>query len=274
MLTSACPHFMKGMPLDIDESVQPMLEGYLFIWSSISAMLKEAPMPASSSARRAGTYHRQPTGYRAFIPAPLPPDPPVDSRGELQACSPRPTSPSAGSTARSRRCRTPTCSSSCTSARKRCFSQIEGTQSSLQDLLGRRGPALRSGTAASDVDEVVNYVAAMNHGLARLAELPVSVRLIREIHAKLLRGVRGSQLDARRVAPHPELDRPGRLHAERGHVRSAAAGDVLPQALGDLERFLHADNTICRCSSRSAWRTHSSRRSTRSSTATAASGAC
>lgn len=45
-----------------------------------------------------------------------------------------------------------------------------------------------------DVDEVVNYVGAMNYGLARLAELPVSVRLIREIHERLLQGARGARL--------------------------------------------------------------------------------
>jgi Fic family protein len=45
-----------------------------------------------------------------------------------------------------------------------------------------------------DVDEVVSYVTAMNYGLGRLTELPVSVRLIREIHAKLLENVRGSHL--------------------------------------------------------------------------------
>ena len=45
-----------------------------------------------------------------------------------------------------------------------------------------------------DVDEVINYVRAMKHGLARLDDLPVSVRLIREIHAQLLEGVRGGRL--------------------------------------------------------------------------------
>ncbi|MGN2393644.1 Fic family protein, partial [Pelomicrobium sp. G1] len=45
-----------------------------------------------------------------------------------------------------------------------------------------------------DVQEVANYVRAMNHGLMRLAELPVSVRLIREIHAVLMQGVRGGRL--------------------------------------------------------------------------------
>jgi Fic family protein len=70
-------------------------------------------------------------------------------------------------------------------------SQIEGTQSTLQDLLAvELSPRFRS--LPSDVDEVLNYVRAMNYGLDRLAELPLSLRLIREIHAELLRGVRGS----------------------------------------------------------------------------------
>ena len=72
-------------------------------------------------------------------------------------------------------------------------SQIEGTQSSLQDLLAVEAEC--SATAPrEDVSEVVNYVGAMNYGLRRSQELPLSVRLIREIHAELLRGVRGSDL--------------------------------------------------------------------------------
>ncbi len=72
-------------------------------------------------------------------------------------------------------------------------SQIEGTQSSLQDLLAAEAHIL-SPDLPRDVDEVVNYVTAMNYGLARLAALPVSVRLIREIHERLLQGVRGARL--------------------------------------------------------------------------------
>jgi Fic family protein len=69
-------------------------------------------------------------------------------------------------------------------------SQIEGTQSSLQDLLAAEA-RLYSPETPKDVDEVVNYVSAMNYGLARLGELPVSTRLIHETHEKLLKGVRG-----------------------------------------------------------------------------------
>lgn len=72
-------------------------------------------------------------------------------------------------------------------------SQIEGTQSSLQDLLSAEARILAP-DLPRDVDEVVNYVAAMNYGLERLRELPLSVRLIREIHEHLFQGVRGGQL--------------------------------------------------------------------------------
>lgn len=68
-------------------------------------------------------------------------------------------------------------------------SQIEGTQSTLEDLLEvELEPTARG--SESDVGEIVNYVSAMNLGLARLDELPLSLRLIREIHTELLRAGR------------------------------------------------------------------------------------
>jgi cell filamentation protein, protein adenylyltransferase len=114
---------------------------------------------------------------------------------------------------RCRPCRTRTCSSTCYVRKEAVLSsQIEGTQSSLQDLLAAEAHILGEGRPR-DVDEVVNYVGAMKHGLARLADVPVSVRLIREIHAELLTGVRGSRTHPGRTAPQSELDRSGRLHA-------------------------------------------------------------
>lgn len=66
-------------------------------------------------------------------------------------------------------------------------SQIEGTQASLTDVLNNSNIEKRSA-----VEEVVNYVAAMSYGLQRLDNFPLSLRLLREIHSKLLKGVRGS----------------------------------------------------------------------------------
>src|SRR5271168_5264503 len=71
-------------------------------------------------------------------------------------------------------------------------SQIEGTQSSLSELLLFENKAA-PGVPIDDVEEVSNYVAAMQHGLRRLrGGFPLSLRLIREMHAILLRGGRGS----------------------------------------------------------------------------------
>lgn len=69
-------------------------------------------------------------------------------------------------------------------------SQIEGTQASLNDLLDHEGGAP---IETKDVNEVVNYVKAMNLGLERLKSLPLSLRLIKEIHAALLENVRGGE---------------------------------------------------------------------------------
>src|SRR5690606_18756993 len=69
-------------------------------------------------------------------------------------------------------------------------SQIEGTQSSLSDLLlfeSEEAP----GSPLDDVSEVSCYVSAMNYGLARLEEFPLSLRLIKEIHGKLMANARG-----------------------------------------------------------------------------------
>jgi Fic family protein len=121
-------------------------------------------------------------------------------------------------------------------------SQIEGTQSSLADLLAAEAQVFDP-AQPRDVAEVLNYVAAMNHGLARLATLPVSVRLIREIHAKLLDGVRGSHLT------------PGELRTSQNWIGSAGCTlrdatfvppppTEVPDALGALEGFLHGPDTL------------------------------
>jgi len=121
-------------------------------------------------------------------------------------------------------------------------SQIEGTQSSLQNLLAAEA-SLNNPNSPSDVNEVINYVRAMNHGLANLAELPVSIRLFREIHTELLQGTRGSHL------------RPGELRTTQNWIGPAGCTlreatfvppppREVPAALGELERFLHAEDSL------------------------------
>jgi Fic family protein len=192
---------------------------------------------------RAGRYITQPTGYRAFMPAPLPPQPALALGGELQGLL------SAADRALGR-----LDGSVLTLPNPDLFvfmyvrkeavlsSQIEGTQSSLQDLLAAEAQLFEQ-TLPRDVDEVINYVRAMNHGLARLPELPVSVRLIREIHAELMRGVRGGRLQ------------PGELRTSQNWIGPAGCTlntatfvppphHAVPAALGDLETFLHTADEL------------------------------
>ncbi|MEE4376811.1 MAG: Fic family protein [Candidatus Competibacteraceae bacterium] len=121
-------------------------------------------------------------------------------------------------------------------------SQIEGTQSSLQDVLAAEA-RIFDRERPSDVREVLNYIDALRHGLERLDALPVSVRLLCEIHERLMRGVRGSHLT------------PGETRRTQNWIGPAgctlnSASFVPPpphevaQTLADLERFLHYDQSL------------------------------
>ena len=83
-------------------------------------------------------------------------------------------------------------------------SQIEGTQSSLSDLLSAENLKVRE-TSVDDVNEVKCYITAMNYGLERLKKLPLSLSLIKEIHAKLMHNARVEQT-TRRVPKIAKLD--------------------------------------------------------------------
>src|ERR1700731_2570070 len=131
--------------------------------------------------------------FRAYVPSPLPPDPPLalqplltlleqanQALGRLDGLASILPDPS---------------HFIYFNVRKEAVlsSQIEGTQSSLSDLLLFESEEV-PGVPIEDVQEVSNYVAAMNHGLRRLQEgFPLSLRLIREIHKIVLSKGRGSQ---------------------------------------------------------------------------------
>ena len=117
-------------------------------------------------------------------------------------------------------------------------SQIEGTQSSLSDLLLFENDET-PGVPIADVQEVSNYVAAMNHGLARLRDgFPLSLRLIREIHGILLSGGRGSE------------KRPGEFRSTQNWIGGSRPGnaafvppppELVLDCMSSLEHFLHED---------------------------------
>jgi Fic family protein len=201
-------------------------------------------MPKDSllTSTRAGQYLPQPGGYRAFIPAPLPPDPPVQFSGELQKLLSQ-ADRALGRLDGSIQTLPNPDLFVLMYVRKEAVlsSQIEGTQSSLQDLLAAEAQVLAD--RPRDVGEVLNYVRAMNYGLARLVKLPVSIRLIREIHAQLLEGMRGSHLTPGELRRSQNWIGPsGCTLAEATFVPPPPA--EVPNALGAWENFLHQDDAL------------------------------
>ena len=137
------------------------------------------------------------TAYWAFVPHPLPPNLPSD--WELTRClseADRALSELAGL---GRTMPNPHLLSGPFVRREAVLSsRIEGTQANLTDLYAYEAgqlplPGMEVPPPESDVREVLNYVNALEYGLERLNTLPVSLRLIRELHAKLMAGVRGEQ---------------------------------------------------------------------------------
>ena len=192
----------------------------------------------SATSTRAGRYIRQFNGYRAFIPAPLPPDPPVQITGELQMLL-SDADRALGRLDGSIQTLPNPDLFVLMYVRKEAVlsSQIEGTQSSLQDLLAAEAKVLTA-NRPRDADEVINYIDAMNHGLKRLAELPVSVRLIREIHVRLLSGVRGSHLAPGELRTSQNWIGPAGCTLNEASFVPPPPREV-PDALGALEIFLN-----------------------------------
>jgi len=192
----------------------------------------------NQTSTRMGHYVRQPTGYTAFILKPLPPEPPVvldEARIRLLSTADQAVGRLDGITE--------------ILPNPELFlemyirheavesSQIEGTQSTFEDLLTFEVDP-RSHRVPDDVTEIVNYIRAMSHGVERLESLPLSTRLIREIHAELLRDGRGAD-------KLPGEFRRSQNWIGRAGVSLTEASFVPPppfemlEAIGDLERFIH-----------------------------------
>jgi Fic family protein len=175
---------------------------------------------------------------RAFVPGPLPPDPPIDvtrllgrlsraerALGRLDGISP--LLPEQGLFLYMY-------------VRKEAVlsSQIEGTQSTLTDLLRYEADAV-AGSPIDDIRDVSNYVEAMTYGLERLKTLPLSLRLIREMHARLLNSGRG--------AAHA----PGEFRRSQNLIAGTRPGNAqfvpppvseLGECLSAFEHFMHEES--------------------------------
>lgn len=188
---------------------------------------------------RAGRWERQsgPETFYCFIPAPLPPAPELNY-AQLHALSERANRALGRLDGIVTHLPNPQ-HLLYTYIRKEAVlsSQIEGTQSSLSDLLlfeNKEAP----GVPIDDVQEVSNYAAALERGIKRLKELPLSLRLIKELHATLMKGTRGAEKE------------PGEFRRSQnwiGGTRPGNAKYVPPpphevlSALGAMEKFIHGD---------------------------------
>lgn len=174
---------------------------------------------------------------KAFVPPPLPPTPPIEITGLL-------TRLSAAERALGR-----LDGISILLPNKELFlymyvrkeavlsSQIEGTQSTLSDLLRFETEAI-SGEPVDDIREVSNYVDAMMFGLERMRQLPLSLRLIREMHQRLLDSGRGGTRS------------PGEFRTSQNWIGGTRPGNAMfgppppnevMTCLSDWERFIHED---------------------------------
>lgn len=190
---------------------------------------------------RAGRFITQPEGYAAFIPKPLPPDPPLDLDADLLNLLEAAVGELGRLDGVAKIIPDPEFFVSMYVRREAVLSsQIEGTQSTLEDLLELELESEPS-DPYSDVFDLINYVQAMNFGLDRIKTLPLSLRLIREIHKELLRDGRGSK------ATPGEFRRTQNWIGPQGASLKQATFVPPPvsemkKALHDFEGFLHAES--------------------------------
>jgi Fic family protein len=187
---------------------------------------------------RAGHYERQITGYEAFVPKPLPPDPPLQWDLDLLRVLSEANLAVGRLDGLARSLPNPDLFVAMYVRREEVLSsQIEGTQSSMDDVLAFEVEA--PGTLQpSDITETVNYVRAMNRGLGLLHELPLSSRLIRAVHEELLTGVRGQERHPGQFRRSQNWIGPAGCTLANAAFVPPAPGD-LPHVFGSLEQFLH-----------------------------------
>ncbi len=195
-----------------------------------------------SSTTRAGRLEPQPDGYRAFIPAPLPP-PDLRLQGRLQQLVSRADIAVGRLDGAVSVIPNPDLFVFMYVRRESVLSsQIEGTNASLMDVLEYEATA-EEAEQTVDVAEIMNHIRAMQHGLDRLRDIPLSRRLLCEVHAQLMTGVRGGE----------PSKTPGELRRSQNWIGGVSPdsarfvpppAEVVGPAFADLERFLHTDDSI------------------------------
>ncbi len=188
---------------------------------------------------RAGKYVHQPSGYRAFLPEPLPPHPEVSLTAPLLLLLGEADRALGRLDGLAENLPDVDLFVSMYVRKEAVLSsQIEGTQASLADILQFEADAPRR-ELPGDVAEVYQYVRAMNFGLRRMMRLPLSLRLIREIHGELMRGARGGMKTSGEFRRSQNWIGPQGCTLAQATFIPPPPHDMMA-ALGDLERFIHS----------------------------------
>jgi len=193
--------------------------------------------PRDFHAPEAGKIIQTPRDYVAFLPAPLPPKLVYDD--ELVGTLSRADTALSELSGLGRHLPNPHLLIEPYMRREAVLSsKIEGTKTNLSDLLLEEMEGGAAPRNEADVREVHNYVVALEYGIQRLKQLPLSLRLVRELHAKLMKGVRGER------ATPGEFRRSQNWIGPSGSTLATATYvpppvEQMHDALADWERFLH-----------------------------------
>lgn len=181
-------------------------------------------------------------GYHSFVPAPLPPD--IHYHAELVLLLSRADAALSELSGLGRTLPNPHLLIAPYVRREAVLSsRIEGTRTSLSDLLLNEVEGSNGETDEADVHEVRNYVLALELGLQRLHDLPLSLRLVREIHGRLMEGVRGGYATPGEFRRSQNWIGPaGSTPVTAPYVPPAPAEMTI--ALGQWEQFLHQRDTM------------------------------
>jgi len=190
-------------------------------------------------SKRAGLIVNQPQNYKAFIPNSLPPKPQLNLDNETIEILSKADTAIGRLSGISEALPNPDLFVAMYVRKEAVLSsQIEGTESSLEDILEYESES-RPKTLPNDVVEVVNYVKAMNHGLNRINELPLSLRLIKEIHAELMKGVRGGDKTPGEFRKSQNWIGPKGCNLSNARFVPPPPHEMM-QSLGNLENYMHS----------------------------------
>jgi Fic family protein len=193
--------------------------------------------PHLFQSEAAGRVVRTPEGYDAFVPAPLPPE--LHYGKDLVLALSRADAALSELSIAGEQLPNPALLIAPYLRQEAVLSsRIEGTRTTLSELLMDEVAAAPPQRDPADLREVRNYVDALEYGLARLSDLPLSLRFVRELHDRLMRGVRGAHVTPGEFRRSQNwIGPPGSTLTTATYVPPPV--DEMTKALGDWELFLH-----------------------------------